>query len=103
MRKTGASAGVALALAAAALASAGISTETRTQVREATSVQGKAIGTKAIGTKAIGSTAAVMRAIYGGGRGDRPSYPNGPGWTQAQVQRRACKARNVKRNRLSHR
>ncbi len=98
MRKTGASAGVALALAAAALASAGISTETRTQVREATSVQGKAIG-----TKAIGSTAAVMRAIYGGGRGDRPSYPNGPGWTQAQVQRRACKARNVKRNRLSHR
>lgn len=97
MRKTGASAGVALALAAAALASAGISTETRTQVREPTSVQGKTIG-----TKTIGSPIAAMRAIYGGGHGYRPSYPNGPGWTQAQVQRRARKARNVKRNRLSH-
>ena len=86
MRKTGASAGMAAALAIAALAGASIQAETSTQVRKPTSVQGKA-----------------MRSIYGGGRGYGPSYPNGPGWTQAQVQRRARKARNVKRNRLSHR
>lgn len=33
-----------------------------------------------------------------------PSYRRrGPGWTQAQVQRMAKKARNVKRNRRAHR
>jgi len=29
----------------------------------------------------------------------RQGYPNGPGWTQAQVQRMARKRRNVKANR----
>jgi hypothetical protein len=31
------------------------------------------------------------------------SYPNGPGWTHAKVQRMAKKRRNVIRNRKAHR
>lgn len=35
--------------------------------------------------------------------GTKHSYPNGPGWTVAQVQRMARKKRNVARNRRAHR
>ena len=34
---------------------------------------------------------------------DRTRYPNGPGYTQAKVQRMARKKRNVKANRSAHR
>lgn len=34
---------------------------------------------------------------------DVSRYPNGPGWTQAQVQRMARKKRNQARNRRAHR
>ena len=46
---------------------------------------------------------AALRRMHGSYTPRRNGYPNGPGWTQAQVQRRARKARNVRRNRLSHR
>jgi hypothetical protein len=48
-------------------------------------------------------TEAALRRMHGSYTPRRNGYPNGPGWTQAQVQRRARKARNVRRNRLSHR
>jgi hypothetical protein len=41
--------------------------------------------------------------ILGHGTPHRASYPNGPGWTQAQVKRMARKRRNVARNRRAHR
>lgn len=57
----------------------------------------------ALPARTVSTTKAALRRMHGSYNPHRNGYPNGPGWTQAQVQRRARKARNVRRNRLSHR
>lgn len=50
----------------------------------------------------LGEQFALARAMFGGS--DRSKrFPNGPGWTQAHVQRMARKRRNKIRNRKAHR
>ena len=53
--------------------------------------------------RTVSTSKAVLRHLHGGYASHHNGYQNGPGWTQAQVQRRARKARNVRRNRLAHR
>lgn len=43
------------------------------------------------------------RQLDGLGSSGRRTHKRGPGWTHAQVQRMARKARNVQRNRHAHR
>lgn len=53
--------------------------------------------------KAPSVVTQAMRALYGGRGPSWNRHPNGPGWSQAQVQRMARKRRNQRRNKLAHR
>lgn len=54
-------------------------------------------------SKALNNAFMRLMQRRGAGGGYKPSYPNGPGWTQAQVQRMARKKRNQAKNRRNHR
>src|SRR6185503_5530451 len=49
-----------------------------------------------------GERNAIAKAMFGSYDSYKHSYPNGPGWSQAQVQRMARKRRNKARNRRAH-
>lgn len=66
----------------------------------------QATGAKATQGEAVRRVAqrSLEAAVFGGYRGyRRQRYPNGPGWTHAQVQRMARKRRNQSRNRRAQR
>jgi hypothetical protein len=51
-----------------------------------------------------GERNAIAKAMFGSvGRGKPERHPNGPGWTQAHVQRMSRKRRNQQRNKRAHR
>lgn len=73
-------------------------------VGDATPASAKARAQKATPSR-TGERNRIAKALFGGplSGNRRRRYPNGPGWTQAHVQRLAKKRRNRAKNRAAHR